>query len=243
MFRIDRIDFIAAGMRCRFCSRELKSRVAFILRDAEGKECLCGPTCLSTHAKIDKSKTEAFPNFTKACLGDVTANKEKAPTHEPKKDGEQKARSGARKVQVGSEEIEYLVLRFRLLSGFAGMKIKSLEDVYGRYMKGLITTDDRTHLTRLIAKVRAERKEYSPENLSACYAYSHWIKIALQDLPAEKQGFLRQMLFTIYEKFYLSPGQATAVNRWLAKIEGMPALDPGAFVAAKAKQSDTTLNA
>lgn len=231
MYHIDRIDFIPAGKRCNFCSRELKSRVSYILRDEKGTEFLSGPTCLTTHAKVDKSK-ETYPNFAKACQGDMADHKE------PKKEGERKPRS---KTKEGNEAIEYLVLRFRLLGSFPGMRIKSLEEMYERYVKGgQLTEDDRKHLGRLIAKVTNERPEYSPRNLTACYAYSHWIKIALQDLPADKQSFLRSMLFAINKNLYLSPAQAAAVNRWFVKIEGAPALDPAAFVAARPKQQGST---
>lgn len=218
MFRIDRIDFIPAGKRCAFCSRELTSRVAYVLRDEGGAEFLSGPTCLLTHAKVDKSK-ETYPNFAKACQEELAGHKEPG--------------KGKVKGKEGNETIEYLVLRFRLLSAFQGMKIRSLEDVYARYVKGQLTEDDRTHLSRLIAKVAKERPEYSPKNLMACYAYSHWIKVALEDLPADKQGFLRQMLFALMKNLYLSPAQAAAVNKWFVKIEGAPVLDPDAFVPAQ----------
>lgn len=223
MYKIDRIDFIPAGKRCNFCSRVLTSRVAYILRDENGKECLSGPTCLSTHAKVDKSK-EAYPNFTKACKGEMSDHRDAKPA--PKREA-----SGKPKVKEGNEEIEYLLLRFRQLGSFPGMRIKSLEDVYERYIRtSQLTPDDRLHISRLIAKVSKERPEYSPKNLTACYAYSHWIKVALEGLPADKQGFLRQMLFALIKNLYLSPAQAAAVNKWFVKIEGAPVLDPEAFV-------------
>jgi len=216
MFRIDRIDFIPSGKRCAFCSRELTSRVAYVLRDDNGKEWLSGPACLSIHAKVDKSK-ETYPNFAKACKGEMADHKE------PKKEKEKKTKEG-------DAEVEYLVLRFRLLGTFPGMKIRTLDEVYDRYVKGKLTEDDRKHLGRLIAKVTKERPEYSPKNLMACYAYSHWIKVALEGLPTEKQSFLRQMLFALMKNLYLSPAQAAAVNRWFVKIEGAPVLDPEGFV-------------
>jgi len=224
-YRISRIDFIPAGRRCSFCSRELKSRVAYVLLDERGGECLSGPTCLSNHAKVDKSK-ETYPNFTKACKGEMSDHKEaKTPA--------KREASGKVKAQEGNQEIEYLLLRFRMLGSFPGMRIKSLEEVYERYMRdGRLNDDDQLHVSRLIAKVSKERPEYSPKNLNACYAYSHWIKVALEGLPVEKQGFLRQILFSLMKNLYLSPSQAGAVNKWFAKIEGAPALDPEAFVPA-----------
>lgn len=221
-YRIDRIDFVPAGRRCAFCSRQLSSRVAYVLRDEKGGEWLSGPTCLSTHAKIDKSK-ETYPNFAKACKGEIGDHKDGKPAP-------QRAASTKSKAE-GSLEIEYLVLRFRLLGSLPGMKIKSLDDAYQRYIRtGQITDDDQLHIARLIAKVSKERPEYSPKNLTACYAYSHWIKVALEDLPVEKQGFLRQILFTLTKNLYLSPAQAAAVNKWFVKIEGAPVLDSEAFV-------------
>jgi len=55
-FHVDRVDFILGGQYCNFCHRELKSRIAFIIRDQDGKEFLSGPTCLSTRALIDPKK-------------------------------------------------------------------------------------------------------------------------------------------------------------------------------------------
>jgi len=221
-YRIERLDFIPSGRRCNFCSRPLTSRVAYVLRDEKGNECLSGPTCLSTHARIDKSK-EIYPNFAKACKGEIGDHKDvKAATK----------REGAAKPKAeGHLEIEYLVLRFRQLGNLPGMKIKTLEEAYHRYVKtGQITDDDRLHISRLIAKVSKERPEYSPKNLTACYAYMHWIKAALEDLHEDKQAFLRQMLFSLMKNLYLSPAQAAAVNKWFVKIEGAPVLDPEAFV-------------
>ncbi|WP_224962830.1 hypothetical protein [Geomonas subterranea] len=196
--------------------------MAYILRDQGGKEHLSGPTCLSTHAKVDKS-TQTYPNFAKACKGGVSDHKDSssAPKKEcGKEDG----------LKEGDPETEYLVLRFRLLGNFPGMRVKTLENAYSRYLRdGQLTADDRQHITRLIAKVSKERPEYSPKNLTACYAYSHWIKVALEGLSVDKQGFLRQMLLSVMKNLYLSPAQAAAVNKWFVKIEGAPVLDPEAF--------------
>lgn len=233
MYRIDRLDFIPAGRRCSFCSRILTSRVAYILRDDKKEgEWLSGPTCLITHAKVDKGK-QNYPNFTKACKGEMSDHQDIKP--EKKKPREKKV-----KPQEGNQEIEYLILRFRLLANLPGMKIKNLEGVHERYTRdGQLTPEDRQHVARLIAKVSKERPEYSPKNLTACYAYSHWIKVALEGLPAEKQSFLRQMLFLVMKNLYLSPAQASAVNKWFVKIEGAPVLDPEAFVPRAVRGNET----
>jgi hypothetical protein len=217
MFRIDRVDYIADGLRCEFCKRELNSRIAYILRDQSGKEHISGPTCLSTRAKIDRNKA-VFPDFTKTAIEspDDSAKGGAAPAK-------------ARTKKEGLEELEYLVLRYRKLTEFPAMRLKSLDAVWDRYVKGQFSDDDRKHLAALIRKVRAERPEYSPENLTACYAYSLWIKEALKQLNPDKHQFLQKMLMQIFRKMYLSPAQANAVNKWLSRIPGVPTLDPCAF--------------
>jgi len=139
----------------------------------------------------------------------------------------------SRAKKEGYELIEYLVLRFRKLPEFPAMKIKTLAAAYERYTKtGTITEDDKKHLAALIRKVRESHPLYSPENLAACYAYAFWIKQALRELPPEKHEFLQKVLMQLYKKMFLTPAQAAAVNRWIARIAripGVPTLDPTAF--------------
>lgn len=126
--------------------------------------------------------------------------------------------------------MEYLVLRYQTLKELPGMSIRTLDPLYERDLKGELTEEDRKHLSALIRKVGVERPEYSPENLAAVYAYSFWIRIALERLPGERHDFLKKMLLQVLKTLHLTVAQAEGVNRWLARIEGLPVLDARAFV-------------
>lgn len=234
MFCIDRVDFIEKG-NCRFCDRELKSRIAFVLvEESTGGEVYCGPTCLTKHAHLDPKVS--YPDFTKASpdpVGDENDDEGAGSGPLPPNREKRPRKYSAKK--VGQEDVEYLRLRYEKLAGFKGMRLQGLDSVYVRYRSGELSEDDRKYLANLIRKVRIERPEFSPENLATCYAYHFWLTVALNALPESKRGYFTGLLESLKKRQRLTISQIEGANNWLRTIAGVPTLDPEAFLRLEKK--------
>lgn len=220
--KIDRIDFVAVGTRCHSCNRMLTSGSAYIVR-AGIDEHPYGPTCVGK--KIPDYRKQQYPDFTRASNTQLAEGETK------------RAKKNTINESTTIEE-EYLRLRYEKLSVFAIPGFEPLNAVYERYKESeTLSNDDQRFVSNFLNRRHSSstHRELSHENLQACYAYDHWLGVAVAYLPEEKRGYLLNIQKNLRENLYLTAGQIAGANKWLSRIENMPELDaaPFAWVVAK----------
>jgi hypothetical protein len=224
-WRIDRIDFVKDTI-CKFCSRRLKSNVAYILVDAVGVEVQAGPKCSKNHASNPEDKV---PDFTKASF-DVPSEEEDEGSQGKGADRRPSASRPTGPRKEGDEAIEYLRLRMEKLTGFKGASTDNLAEVYARFCSDAMTENDRAFLKNLIAKMERGHTKYSHSNLQTCYAYSFWLDCFLEK---ENSDFIQSVNSTLKAELKISEGQLVGVNKWLKHQKGVPQFRPDAFKGVK----------
>lgn len=218
VFVVDRIDFVPPDTRCLVCHRPLNSGSAYIVKDDQGAESPCGPSCLLK--LVPDYRSHHIPDFTKASR---VLPSETGRHHE----------SHARPITAKCDQVEeeYLRLRYEKMQGFSIPDFDKLHEVYGRLcVGGCLGDDDRSFVQRLLERMpTAKFPGLSLENLQACYAYDHWLGIAIESLPETKREYLTKLRQDLRRRLFLTPVQVEAANKWLTKIPGVPELDPVPF--------------
>lgn len=226
---VDRLDFVTAGTRCSACKRPLTSGSAYIIKGPDGQEHPFGPKCISR--KAPRYRDQIFPDLTRASKSLPSENET----------GEQGA---SRKTSIdfsATAEEEYLRLRFEKMAGFNIPAFEPLKKVYERYtQEGNLSDSDRQFVYRLLQNVSTKRPELSAENMQACYAFDHWLSESIKKLPEEHRAYLVSIQSSLRKRLYLTSGQVSGANKWLAKLEGMPELDPAPFAWAEKREKKDT---
>lgn len=215
---VDRLDFVPVGTKCFHCQRTLRSGTGYWVKFKDGSEQPFGGTCVLKYFPKEKTAVHNFTRATGTNIGEAGGKDEGL----------------AKTAYLPPAEEEYLRLRYERLEGFSIPGFALLDAIYSKMQSGGLDDTDRRFVRKIMDKMLSSPKGQglSPENLQACYAYSHCLNQAVGHLPEEKREYLQKLMVDLKKRLYLTAGQIEAANKWLAKIKGMPVLDPAPFAWA-----------
>ena len=220
-------DFVFDA-RCHECSQPLKSNVATILKDENGKEHPFGPACAENLVgSVNHSFLKQIPDFTKATLS------QEAGAHSSKKCGNKNhsQRAFLSKADMAlMRSITYLLLRQRKLSHIPKVSYEQFSDYANVYKDtGTLPQNAVAHINNLEKKQSGDK--YGFNNLQAVYAYDCCIIRAITKITnVNGQEFLENIQDFLRRNLYLTQGQVQAVENWLQYIPQHRPLNSRGFI-------------
>lgn len=230
--RIDRVD--SGVVHCHFCNRPLPSGKVVVLSQAEGPEVFSGPGCAKKH--LGEAKTQVL-DLSKLALLVIESDLEQSESEgapKPRKKSASNPRSNR------DAATEYLRIRIEAMRGFSGRSTDKLKECYADlHSKNELSKDGRLYIERLMAKAASTNTIYSHRNIKCCVGVAYWIKVAREQTPASRQGFLNGLDSLLKQHWRLSVGQMEGLNSWGKGIRlsdrRFPSLDVNAFAEVKAR--------
>ncbi|MCI2260598.1 DUF3888 domain-containing protein [Xanthomonas indica] len=212
LFKPLRRDLTESSRRCEFCPNLLTSLKAYVLEEeGTGRTVYAGPKCAAGNI-ASKYTLAGIPDLTKFTLS--------------KNDGEGRVggngASGISKaIDPSRHALEYLLLREGKLAKDMNLSYPVLKEYYSKSLTESLTDAEILHVNRIEAKAP---EKFKLANLQKCYNYLFWIDVAIERLPNDKADFLGAIRAALLKNGSISMGQKVAVNKWLAKIPGVPQL-------------------
>lgn len=218
-----RKDF-AFDVRCHAnCGHKLRSNVATILRDENGKEYPFGKTC--ARKQLDAAGIEQLrrsPDFTKAAPGQ---EREGGPRNPGDRTGGEARDDETVKFR---RAVTYLLLRQDRLAHVPGAHYDVLEQYHTAYLAERTFSEAAIrHITNIERK--AASGKYGFDNLQAVYAFDQCIGRAIHEVPEDRRGFLTDIQQYLRDNLYLTQGQVNGLDQWLRRIDGYLPLDSSKF--------------
>jgi hypothetical protein len=204
---IDRIDFVEFD-HCHFCSHKLTTQIAYIVILDNGKETQAGPKCIRKYFKDTKN----VPNFTNAVKDYNSKNQNTSIIKGIKKEKE----------KHGDIEIEYLLLRCKLLDDFIGIKYQPFVEIFTKTQGKMLDDNSRNYIGNLIHKLNANKSRLSYKNLMACYMAKRILDIWIK---RENNDFAKSLYKYLIKNYYLTKKQINGANKWIKNMRKIPEIN------------------
>ncbi len=207
-----RKDLTETTRKCDLCPRYLTSLKAYVLEEeGSGRIVYAGPNCAKKSISTNYSLT-GIPDLTKFTLPNGRGKEGNGGTG---------GSGGSNTRDPDRQALEYVLLREEKLADEMHTSCQVLKNYYIESKTGALTEDAVRHIINFEAKAPEKLRLAS---LQKCYNYLFWIDVGIKRLPADKGEYLRSVRQTLIKSGDISLAQKLAVNKWLAKISGVPQL-------------------